>query len=161
LKTYLETKRFIPRNELQIHNNDRRIETINLFNNIKKTKNNDIEKELYVILEENLISVDKQIYNENEQRRDHFLTDAVEECSSLYENNMSEKLDSTFVESFILDEMLRKEKKGINNKLLEYFGDEDKNLFAPYSLKVSFDSVIIIFVLISNDSLVFIVDKIH
>jgi hypothetical protein len=137
MKSYLQTQSFIARKELETHYNLTRNGTIEKFDSSKKSTNREIEKELYTLLNDNLTQVYEQIYSENEQRRERVANEKVDTCSNLYRENVSQELDSKFVEPMILDELLKREKSKVSNIFIGIYGNEDKNLFASYYLKVS------------------------
>ncbi len=143
MKSYLQTQPFIARKELETQYNLTRNRTFVKFNTSKRSTNREIEKELYTLLNDNLTQFYEKIYAENEQRRERVANEKVENCSDLYRENVSQELDSKFLEPMILDELLKREKSKVSNIFIGIYGNEDRNLFASYYLKVSLNLFLI------------------
>ena len=119
-------------------------QTIQTFEGLKKSTNNDILKELYELLGNHLKSNFDQIYGENESRRVEYINKVIENSKSQFEDKLNDVLDSTFVESDDLDDILSEVKRQMMREFKQHFSDEEETLFANDLMKVI---IVLLFIL--------------
>jgi len=107
------------------------------FKKDKKSQNYDLVIKLNQNFETELRDAYKQIYFENEQRRDKKAKDTITESVDIYLANMTDFLkDKSFVKSLTFDEYSNEAKKLANKHFTDIFGEEEIDCYSPYLLKV-------------------------
>jgi len=132
----LEAKEFVTRNELEVINNNLEKEIKESFKEQKMTRNSELEKEIFQMLNTELRNAYKKIYSINEEKRQIAANKTVEKCIEFYNRSMTEFMNSNYVKPNIFDEFSTQTKKFVKNEFTKKFCNEEKDFLEHHLLRV-------------------------
>ncbi len=132
----IEGKEFVTRNELEVINNKLEKEVKDLFNEQKITRNSELEKEIFQMLNTELRNAYKKIYSENGEKKLIAANNTVEKCIEFYYKSITEFLNSNYVKPNIFDEFSTQRKKSVKDEFTKKFCNEEKEFLEHHLLRV-------------------------
>jgi hypothetical protein len=132
----IEAKEFVTRNELEVINNELEKEIKESFKEQKMTRNSELEKEIFQMLNTELCNAYKKIYSINEEKRQIAANKTVEKCIEYYKRSITEFLNSNYMKPNIFDEFSTQTKKFVKNEFTKKFCNEEKDFLEHHLLRV-------------------------
>ena len=133
LREFIESKPFVTRKQLKDRNEELRKEAVDDFESTMNSSETRLEDKLYKLLEENY----GNIFDENEIRRETALNEMVENICCDYMDVLNKELiDNQFIDSLVLEEKFKTERKKAFDVFHNSIKGEDIKLFDRYQLEV-------------------------
>ena len=137
LREFIESKPFVTRKQLQKSYEELKKEAVDDFESSMSSSDTKLEDKLYKLLEENY----KKAFDENDERREMTVNEMVEKiCSDFMDVLNKELKDNQFIDSSLLEDMLKTERKKAFDVFYKSIEGEDENLFNNHLVKVRLES---------------------
>ncbi len=137
LRSFIQTKQFVSRQELESHNQLIKNEIIDTFESSVKSSNTVLTDKLYEHFKKNF----DIIFKENDIQRQQSMALNVEKCGLKFFEYFERELENKLIDSKILEELFKSKEKEIFDSFKKSFGDEEEILFDKDLLSVSYKNI--------------------
>ena len=132
---FIESKLFVTRKQFEDRNEELRREAVEDFKSSMISSDTRLEDKLNEVLLKNF----KKTFDVNEERRERVFNQMVENiCSDLMEVLNKELINNQFIDSLVLEDMLKTERKKAFDVFHKSIEGEDSKLFDKHLFEVRF-----------------------